>query len=307
MFPELSFQQYSGAKVLLIEDTLPWLQVEKNADVTGSWQGHSTRQNSFFSSYTRAATEWSYRMGDFAARSLPPTKDYIKMTVMLSNSSKIETIKVPFISRITTPLFSSGADLWANNCKAKATTNGVDYFASATTGKATRDTVLDLVDPSPPKFAEPIAPQDRRHPISSFIDVTALTDISLPPTLNPPEPISGSGTARFYMQGKVGILALGSFSTGAGYDAWFTILTDGLNALKAQGATHLIVDVVRDSVLYVLSGTDLSSVDEQWWWIHLRCKLPPQIRMLQQTIHRPVLNSFAACWPKEYHRSASWL
>ncbi|KIM23356.1 hypothetical protein M408DRAFT_332377 [Serendipita vermifera MAFF 305830] len=248
-----NFTKYSGAKVLLIDDTLPLIQIEKNAQVIGGYQGHSTRQNSFFSSYIRAANEWSYRMGDFAARSLPPTKDYVKMTVVLANSTKIETIKVPFISRTTVSAFTSGADLWDKNCKAKSTTNGVDYFAAPAPSNVARDgdTAIELVDPSPPKFAEPIAPQDRKHPISSFIDVTALTDITLPPGLSPPEPISGNGTARFYLQGKVGVLALGSFSTGAGYEAWFNILNDGLNTLKTQGATHLIVDVTNNGGGYI--------------------------------------------------------
>jgi hypothetical protein len=243
-----SHPQYSGAKVLLIDNVLPWFAVEQNAAEAGGYQGHSQRQNSLFSSYTRAATEWSYRMGDFAARSLPPRKDHVKMTVLLANSSTIETINAPFISRLTVGPFTSGADLWDKNCKATDATNGKDYFASTTLANNARGGI-ELVDSSPPKFAEPIAPEDRKHSISSFIDVTALTDISLPPALNPPDPVSGNGTARFYMQGKVGVLALGSFSTGAGYNDWFTILSTGLNELKNQGATHLIVDVVSGLVI----------------------------------------------------------
>jgi hypothetical protein len=189
-------------------------------------------------------------MGDFAARSLPPNNDYVKLRVMLANSTTIETINVPFISRLATGPFTSGADLWAKNCKATDSTNGKDLFASAGTSSAdgVGDSGPEHVDPSPPKFAEPIAPEDRKHPISGFIDLTAFADVSLPPTLNPPPPVSGSGTAMFYMQGKVGVLALGSFSTGAGYNDWFTILSNGLNELKNQGATHLIVDVVSSLV-----------------------------------------------------------
>jgi hypothetical protein len=221
---------------------LPWTQVWNNAEVVGGFQAFSTRQNAFFSSYIRGANEWSYRMGDFAARSLPPTNDYVNMTVMFANYT-IETIKVPFISRITVGPFNNGAELWNQNCKATDQTNGRDYFNSAAFATQANETI-ELVDPSPPKFAEPIAPEDRKYPISSLVDTTALLDVSLPPGLNPPAQISGSGTARFYLQGKVGILALGSFSTGAGYLDWFNILSTGLNDLKAQGATHLIVDVV---------------------------------------------------------------
>jgi hypothetical protein len=187
-------------------------------------------------------------MGDFAARSLPPRKDYVKMTVMLANSHQVETIKVPFISRITVGSFNNGVELWNQNCKATGQTNGRDYFNSAGFVSQSNETI-ELVDPSPPKFAEPIAPEDRKYPISSLVDTTALLNVALPPSLNPPAPISGSGTAQFYLQGKVGILALGSFSTGASYAEWFNILSTGLNDLKAQGATHLIVDVVSSSFI----------------------------------------------------------
>jgi hypothetical protein len=229
--------------VIAIDGLDPWFAVEKSADVVGSWQGRSQRENSFFSSYVRSATGWTYRMGDFAARSLPPTKDYVSMTVIPVNSTRWETIKVPFISRITVGAFTDSQDLWNKNCLATSTTNGRDYYESSVSAKKEDDDVV-LVDPSPPKFAEPIAPQDRKHPISAFVDVTAVTNIALPPRLTPSTPVSGNGTASFHVQGKVGVLALGSFSTGAGYDAWFTILNNGLKALKDQGATHLIVDVV---------------------------------------------------------------
>lgn len=255
-----NFTKYAGAKVIAIDDFDPWYAVDQSASVIGAWQGRSQRQNSFFSSYIRAATEWSYRMGDFAARSLPPAKDYVKMTVIPVNSTRWETIKVPFISRIATGTvpFTNAADLWKGNCLAKSTTNGVDYFATAKTadkmlkGAEEGDSkTAELVDPSPPKFAEPIAPEDRRHPISSLVDVTALADVALPPELNPPTPVSGSGTAQFYLQGKVGIFMLGSFSTGAGYAQWFQIIKDGLTSLKAQGATHLIVDVTNNGGGYI--------------------------------------------------------
>jgi hypothetical protein len=187
-------------------------------------------------------------LGDFAARSLLPKKDHVKMTVMLANSYTIETIKVPFISRITVGPFNNGAELWNQNCKATDQTNGGDYFNSAAFVTQANETI-ELVDPSPPKFAEPIAPEDRKYPISNLVDTTALLDISLPPGLNPPAQVSGGGTARFYLQGKVGILALGSFSIGAGYLEWFDILSAGLNDLKAQWATHLIVDALSRLVI----------------------------------------------------------
>jgi len=183
-------------------------------------------------------------MGDFAARSLPPTKDYVKLTVIPVNSTQSETINVPFISKFMSARFTSGSDLWNQNCKATAGTNGVDYFPnSGNSDGETQSGGIELVDPSPPKFAEPIAPQDRKHAISAIVDITLISDLDLPQILYPSGWISGDGPVQFYLQGKVGVMALGSFSTGLEYSNWFTTLKGGLDKLVHAGATHLIVDV----------------------------------------------------------------
>jgi hypothetical protein len=268
---------------LAIDGQDPWVSVENNANVVGNWQGRSSRENNYFSSYTRGVVgdTWSYRMGDFAARSLPPTKDSVNITVIPFNSTTAETIVVPFISRNATELFTDGPDLWAKNCVPVSDTNGINYWPDNTNtiGQSNDFTVASienvenpngndpsqgagepgsadglilpvLVDPSPRKFAAPISPEDRGRSLSSAIDATAFANVLLPPRLNPPTPVSGNGTAYFYMQGKVGVLALGSFSTGSTYNNWFTILNNGFTALKDAGATHLIVDVVRICASY---------------------------------------------------------
>jgi len=38
--------QLNGAKVLLIDDKLPYIAVDENAAIAGSYQGLGTRQNS---------------------------------------------------------------------------------------------------------------------------------------------------------------------------------------------------------------------------------------------------------------------
>ncbi|PVF94674.1 hypothetical protein CPB86DRAFT_800281 [Serendipita vermifera] len=236
-----NFTKYSAAQVIAIDGSDPWVSVEENAKIIGSWQGRSQRENSFFSSYIRGGAGWTYRMGDFAARSLPPANDSVSLTVIPADSTEPETINVPFISRITVPPFADSQDFWRQNCVATAETNGADYYQSGV--MAMQAGTVMRVDPSPPKFAEPIAPEDRKHLLSSFVDTTAFTNIDLPPRISPSIPVASNGTASFHIQGKVGILALGSFTTGAGYAAWFTILDAGLKALKANGTTHLIVDV----------------------------------------------------------------
>lgn len=258
----------------------PWTTVEQSADRIGTWQARGTRENSFFSSYIADSTGWSYRLGDFALRSLPPDQDYVNMTVIARNASSSAnsgdvdaaytgepvTISVPFVSQNVGVSFTSGSNLWNTYCRANSLTNGVNYFGYSRTGNTedVPDFIPDpfnpsdsldfsnssdssgvpaLVDPSPPRFADPIPVQDRNRSISAFIDLTAFANVVLPPFLSP-TPLVSNGTAQFYLQGEVGILALGSFSTGADYGSWFQILKDGLNKLKTAGATRLIVDVV---------------------------------------------------------------
>jgi len=243
----LTSLQYSGAKVLQINGKDPWDSVDASAAVTGGFQARTTRENSFFASYQLEATGWSYRMGDFAALSLPSTSDTVTLTVIPVGLYTPETITVPYISRfnnLSTP-FTDGPSLWAGNCLAKADTNGVDLAkpnASFSISSAEAHTLPDTSF----RFAPPISPADRKRTMSSFIEVTAVQDITLPPRLQPPEPITGLGTASFNLDGNVGILSMGSFSAGAEFEQWLQILKDGLTSLKAQGATHLIVDVTNN-------------------------------------------------------------
>lgn len=242
-------KQYAGARVTEIDGRPPWDVVEENVNIVGGYQSRATRQNSYFASYQRAGTEWTYRMGDFASRGLPHHSDHITLKVIPKGSSEVEELKVPFVSRFADTFeFKDATEFWNQNCVAKAETNGVDYWA----GEHGRDRRIgsgggvELVDPTPRRFSPPIPIEDRKHAISSFIDASAAVDITLPPRLTPGTPISGNGTAMFYMlEENVGVLALGSFSTGLGYSAWFETLKSGIVELKNKGATRLIVDVVR--------------------------------------------------------------
>ena len=84
------------------------------------------------------------------------------------------------------------------------------------------------------------------HLLSALLtDGPAFSDLTLPPGLTPPEPISGTGVAQFYIlaDNKTGVLALGSFEE-AEFDPFQATLLSGLQALVGQGATQLIVDVV---------------------------------------------------------------
>lgn len=81
-----------------------------------------------------------------------------------------------------------------------------------------------------------------------LLDGLPLIDIKLPPELNPAIPSLNESysVAQFYMLGDnvTGVLALGSFSA-KGFSKFGSSLLDGLQGLRAKGATRLVVDVVR--------------------------------------------------------------
>lgn len=113
------------------------------------------------------------------------------------------------------------------NCKATASTNGVDYYASNSTVED--DAGKDLV--------------------SVIFDNTPPSNIVLPPELVPTlPPLGGSySVAQFYYlnETRTGVLALGSFRAASPDDLQQNLLA-GLQNLKAAGAKQLIVDVTNN-------------------------------------------------------------
>ena len=88
---------------------------------------------------------------------------------------------------------------------------------------------------------------ERKHAVNVMMDTSPPSDIVLPPTLTPALPIlSGSqNVTQFFMlkDGKTGVMALGSFSD-TNFNNFLLGMLSGLQTLKSQGATQLIVDVV---------------------------------------------------------------
>lgn len=127
--------------------------------------------------------------------------------------------------------FTNGASYKANNCVAVDGTNGVDVYATTNSiPQKLRKRALR----SPGEF------------ISKSFDVAPSSDIALPPPNVPGGALNESlGVAGFFMLSdrKTGALALGSFEEDE-FAPFLNTLFTGLQALKAQGATRLIVDVV---------------------------------------------------------------
>ncbi|KDQ08600.1 hypothetical protein BOTBODRAFT_37753 [Botryobasidium botryosum FD-172 SS1] len=242
----IKFSKYSGAKIILLDGRDPWKAVDDNAAVTGSYETHATRQNRFFSSYQ--AGTWTYRMGDFASQSLP-IKDSVTLIVQPTGQLLPEVITVPYRSRFGSSSipFTDSKSLWANNCVARSDTNGASYYAPPSIQEADDE-------PPRPRFQEPVTPivNGRRVPVSAIVEDGPTTDIDLPTRLQPSLPlVNGTGAMKFYLldDNVTGVLALGSFS--GDYSGLFSGLPAGLAALKAKGATRLLVDVSNNGGGYI--------------------------------------------------------
>ncbi|KAJ3512815.1 hypothetical protein NLJ89_g3306 [Agrocybe chaxingu] len=232
----------SGARVLLINGQDPFMAVNANAQITGSFQAFGTRQNSFFSSYQRSTSGWNYIMGNFAQQSLP-LSDRVVLKIQRLNHTTPEVVALPYRSRINpaTVPFTDTASWRANNCVAIDGTNGVDAYASSSF-KSSSSTLKPLA-----KFQQqPPIPATRRQPLNVILDTSPLSNVVLPPGLQPAlPPVNGSrSVAQFYMldDQKTGVVALGSFSD-SNFNAFLIGMLNGLLSLKALGATQLIVDV----------------------------------------------------------------
>ncbi|KAJ7188135.1 hypothetical protein C8R46DRAFT_1157283 [Mycena filopes] len=233
----------SGAQVLQINGADPFLAVNENAQVTGTYQSFGTRQNAFFSSYSRGAKGWSYIMGNFAQQ-IHPLNDFVELTIQRINSSSTDKFTIPYRSRFGSAAtnFTDGESYRANNCVSRKGTNGYNFYDAAAVSEH-----AEVVPPAALLQQQPtISSQYRRHPVNVLLDATSLSDVELPEELLPSAVALNESysVAQFYLldDNVTGVLALGSFSA-ANFTAFMGSLLDGLQELKSLGATRLIVDV----------------------------------------------------------------
>ena len=242
-------ESFSGAKVLLINGRPPFDAVNDNTKIAGSYQAFGTRQNGFFSSYVLGASSWNYNLGQFAQQALP-LSDEVVLLVQKSGSILPELLILPYRSRIGgIQPFTDRASFISNNCRAVAGTNGEDINS----GSALKQSPAAKFQQQPEIPAE-VA---RKYPLNVILDASPLTNVLLPPELKPGLPAAGGSrnAAQFYLlkDGKTGVLALGSFSD-TDYFPFLNSLLEGLNSLKSQGATQLIVDVTNNGGGFVCAA-----------------------------------------------------
>ncbi|KAG7098678.1 hypothetical protein E1B28_000592 [Marasmius oreades] len=247
-------ESLNGARVLLIDGADPWVAVNKNAETTGSYQAFSTRQNSFFSSYSRGDKGWLYTMGNFAQQ-VHPLTDEVTLTIRRVNRRTIDVITLPYRSRLGSfaKNFTDLPTFRSRNCIAKVGTNGVDLYSELNSSS-----IDELEVPKPVTAFQqqpPVTIEDaRRNPMNVILDGAPLTNIELPETLTPSgTPLNSSYTvAQFYtLKGEdVGVLALGSFSARI-FTLFQKSLLEGLQELKEYGVRKLIVDVSNNGGGYI--------------------------------------------------------
>ncbi|TFK20772.1 hypothetical protein FA15DRAFT_673173 [Coprinopsis marcescibilis] len=252
----LKLQSLSGAKVLEINGQDPWVSVNTNANVAGSYQAFGTRQNGFFSSYHRGAEGWEYLMGNFASHP-HPLVDFVSLTILLPGQTENTTFTIPYRSRFGSASkdFTDGPSLRANNCLATKSTNGIDLYGSSPAQ------ILEQLEEYEHQAGfyrqQPaLSPADyfQRHPLNVILDAIPLGDIELPPILQPALPAYNESysVAEFFMlkDNATGVLALGSFSA-KNFTQFGQALLDGLGALKEAGAERLVVDVTNNGGGYI--------------------------------------------------------
>ncbi|KAH8828086.1 hypothetical protein DL96DRAFT_1797327 [Flagelloscypha sp. PMI_526] len=244
----------SGAEVLLIDHQDPWAAINWNAENTGGYQSFATRQNSFFSSYSRY-TSWQYVMGNFAQH-VHPVTDTVTLTVLRHGRKKPETFTLPYRSRISygTREFNSSSTYYEANCRARPATNGINFYPSVESALSTLDALGPRQESKFEQQPKLTFSQTFGHPMNVMLDATPLSDMDLPRESQPQaKPLKESyDVAQFYLleDGETGVLALGSFS--ASDFNWFgKALLSGLRKLKELGAEKLVVDVTNNGGGYI--------------------------------------------------------
>ncbi|KAG6872814.1 hypothetical protein C0995_006413 [Termitomyces sp. Mi166 len=235
----------SGAKVLLINEEDPFIAVNANALVTGGYQSFATRQNSFFASYHRGPKGWEYVMGNFAQQ-VHPLVDSVSLAIQRINSSTVDHFVLPYRSRFgsASKNFTDLSSYWEHNCRATKHTNGYNLYSADFSALEEADSISYFQQQAP------VNPREaRQHATNVILDGMPMSDIELPKELQPTMPSLNESysVAQFYLldDNITGVLALGSFSA-ENFTTFGQSLLNGLQELKAIGATRLVVDVTNN-------------------------------------------------------------
>ncbi|KAI0028059.1 hypothetical protein K488DRAFT_59656 [Vararia minispora EC-137] len=229
------WQRLAGARVSAINDMDPFDYIDMIAtDISGNYLDHGIRVNSVLSSYRIVSNAYSQRVGDLAGPSIL-TQTSLRMTLTTANSTKPETVNIPFVSSFLGTAFTDRNSYWTNNCAATGVTNGVDLSV----GTSNRP------------LAQP------RHVHGSIIDLSMKKDVGLPSQFVPslPTTAGSEGVIKSYVLpgNKTGVMFVGSFSPND-FFGFQNDTQDAINEILASGAKNLIIDLHNNGGGFVCLG-----------------------------------------------------
>ncbi|PPQ92503.1 hypothetical protein CVT25_010336 [Psilocybe cyanescens] len=235
-FDSINFdwKRLAGAKIVQIEGQDPYDYVDLIArTVSGNYLDHGVRVNSVFTSYRISGGVFSQRIGDLAGP-LDVTRTSLNFKLITVNSTKVETVQIPYLADFIGVAFTDKASFWENNCAANDATNGVDIRAQSS-------------------FARSV----RKQPKAEIIDGLQSRAIGLPGPFQPTAPpLNGSDDAikSFILpDGKTGVMFVGTFSPND-FDQFQVDTIAATNALKAAGVKQVIIDLTDNGGGFVCLG-----------------------------------------------------
>ncbi|KAI0705325.1 hypothetical protein C8Q76DRAFT_683057 [Earliella scabrosa] len=234
-----NWQRLAGAQILQIEgmDAFDYATFIA-ATQSGNYLDLGVRVNSAFSSYRITGNDYSQRFGDIAGPALPVLES-LTMKLIPVNSTKAETVKIPFLASYLGLPFTNKADFWEANCAANDQTNGIDFkdgsqLSKLSVKKTRKLAKANIRDLSGPKNA-----------------------VGLPPQFEPTLPrLNGSeGVIKSYIlpDKKTGVMFVGSFEP----DDFFQFQTDvqdTFNEFQSAGLSQLIIDLSNNGGGFVCLG-----------------------------------------------------
>ncbi|KAI0053221.1 hypothetical protein FA95DRAFT_941421 [Auriscalpium vulgare] len=219
-----NWQRLEGAKVLSIGGMSAFDYIDTIAStVSGNYLDHGVRVNSVVSSYRISGTSFSQRFGDLAGPSFV-TQTGLTMTLIPVNSTKPETVTIPYVASFSGNPFTDKASYWANNCAANDDTNGVDRRSDSTQRTQGNDVL---------------------RPIGKIVDLAPKQAVALPGPFVPTLPqVNGStGVIKSYIldDKKTGVMFIGSFE--GDYTQFQTDTVAAIAQFQASGVTNLLIDL----------------------------------------------------------------
>ncbi|CDO74428.1 hypothetical protein BN946_scf184880.g2 [Trametes cinnabarina] len=235
---EFDFRRLAGAKVLEIEGMDAYAYAQRIAETqSGNFIDLGVRINSAFSSYRISGTDFSQRFGDISGPQFP-TQNTLTMKLIPVNSTKAETVSVPFLASYAGAPFANRDDFWAINCVANSGTNGVDNKVSAQVEKLS-------------------SKKTRKLAMANIVDVAPKNAVGLPSQFEPTlPPVNGSeGVIKSFIlpDKKTGVMFVGSFEP----DDFFQFQTDVLATVmqfKQEGVSQLLIDLTNNGGGFVCLG-----------------------------------------------------